>query len=74
MYACMLSVKLSEEITRQTGTVASKITNKNVSELVKPVYSLQSSVLAFRLFGHSFRLGIQQFIRLEESKDFVVGR
>ena len=45
MYACMLSLKLSEEITTiQTGTVANKIRNKNVRELVKPVYSLQSSV------------------------------
>ena len=43
MYACMLSVKLSGEIRAiQTGTVANKIRNKNVS--VKPVYSLQSSV------------------------------
>ena len=41
MYACMLSVKLSEEITTiQTGTVTNKIRNKNVRELVKPVSSL----------------------------------
>ena len=49
----MLSVKLSEEITTiQTGTVANKIRNKNVRELVKPVYLLQSS------YEHSVCLGI----------------
>ena len=38
MYACLLSVKLSEEIrTIQTGTVANKIRNKNGKKLVKPV-------------------------------------